>query len=100
MISMIYSYDKKTLDMLDLLPEEIIIILCEVKKMHNRKNLIENLKKQCDNYPFKLKIIQKQEKSAAGNNRYIGTDNATTNIVIFQDYFFCSRSIILKLKLQ
>ena len=74
---LLIHYNKQTL-----LPKEIIIMLCEVNRFHN-KNMIDDV--QNKKYNFDLKIIKIKNKSAAGNNRYLGTKEAKGNIVIFQD---------------
>lgn len=63
------------------LPLEIIIVLCEYKKLNNNQiTAIENNK-----YAYDLKIIKIEKKSPAGNNRYIGSKESRGNIIIFQD---------------
>ena len=69
-------YDQQTL-----LPKEIIIVLSEYTKLD--KNVISKMEDKI--YNFDLKIIRIKEKSPAGRNRYLGSENAEGDIIIFQD---------------
>ncbi len=61
--------------------DEIIIVLSESGKIRRReKNKIKK-----ESYKFQLKFIEIKGMSRAGNNRYLGTKNATGEIIIFQD---------------
>lgn len=62
-------------------PDEIIIVLCEAGKMAQKN--IKNIEEKT--YKFMLKIIKINRRSPAGNNRYLGTKEASGNIIIFQD---------------
>lgn len=69
-------YQKQTL-----LPSEIIIVISEYDNKYDE--IIKNIEDH--NYKFEIKIIKICEKSFAGNNRYIGTNNSKGDIIIFQD---------------
>lgn len=74
--SLLEHYDNQTI-----LPLEIIIVVSEAFKIQNNK--LDELQKT--NHKYNLKIIKKYNRSAAGNNRYIGTENSQGDIIIFQD---------------
>ena len=74
--NLLEHYEKQSL-----LPMEIIIVICESNKL--KINQIKNLKEKT--YKFNLEIIDIPEKSPAGNNRYLGSQRAKGNIIIFQD---------------
>ena len=70
-------YDDQTL-----LPLEVIIVISEFKSLPN-KYLENSIFKYVHNYD--LQIIKVNYKSAAGNNRYIGSLNVNGDIIVFQD---------------
>ncbi len=76
MYKLLDEYNKQTF-----LPLEVIIVVCETRKVKNMEIDILNDKL----YKYELKIIKIKEKSAAGNNRYRGTSEAKGDIVVFQD---------------
>ena len=62
-----------------LIPKEIIITVSEYNKIDNTINL-ENQK-----YPFILRIIKNNEKKRAGENRQIGSEEASGKYIVYQD---------------
>jgi len=64
-----------------MLQKEIIIVLSQSKMIDQK--YIDELK-NCK-YLFELKIICIEEKSPAGKNRHIGSNEAMGDIIIFQD---------------
>lgn len=76
--SLLKLYDSQTL-----IPEEIILIICEIEKLQNKTVKIKELKKNV--FKFSLVVVEIIGRSAAGNNRYIGTKMAKNGIVVFQD---------------
>jgi glycosyltransferase involved in cell wall biosynthesis len=70
------SYEKQTC-----LPDEIVISLSDVEKLN--KDDIDRL----ENLPwsFDLKIIKKEGKESAGQNRNIAYKNSKGDVIIYQD---------------
>lgn len=71
----------KTYDEQTLLPNEIIIVISEVEHIPN--DYVNRQLKQ--EHKYELNIIKVRGKSAAGNNRYIGTKSSKYDIIVFQD---------------
>jgi hypothetical protein len=69
-------YTKQTL-----IPNEIIVAVSSVTDTHQEIiNLLKTTK-----WPFDLKITQSSDKRLPGGNRYLGTNIATNDIILYQD---------------
>lgn len=63
------------------IPDELIIVISEYHKI--KSGLIDEIENK--DYKINVILIKIEEKSPAGNNRYIGTEKAVGDIIIFQD---------------